>query len=193
MSLFMKQKTALLASVIILFLSSCRKNIIPPNSLPQITQTGQNTLGFLLDNKVWVNFGRRCTIAGCNDNKVIAHLYKQPNGDFDLEVMADYTILSEITDQSFFFYTTNVTTTGAFFLDSNLDRGMKFIASRYTQSYKEYKVKEINSCVLTISRFDTTNKIISGSFKGILHNPSNSNDSIKIESGRFDTQLNYYK
>jgi len=96
-------------------------------------------LGILIDSNVWVNYGRRCTIAGCNDNKVEAHLYRQPNGDFDLEVSAGYSVTSETIDQMFFLYTTNVTTTGTFFLDNTLGRGMKFIASNYTQSYKEFK------------------------------------------------------
>ncbi len=187
----MKQTHVLIIFLLALSLLACRKNKVPNLSLPAETQTGQNTLGFLLDNKVWANYGRRCTFAGCKDNKVHAYLYKQPNGDFDLGVSADYTILSMAIDQSFYFHTTNVTTAGTFFIDSNLNRVMKFIASQYNQSYKEYKVKNQSTCILTITRFDTTNKIISGRFNGILHNPSDLNDSVKIEDGRFDAQLDY--
>lgn len=186
----MKQKIFLITAIMVT-LFSCRKGGIPTLSLPAITESGQNTFGFKLDNKVWTNYGRRCTIAGCNDNKVSAYLYKQPNGDFDLGITADYTVTSETVDQSFAIYTTNVTTTGTFLLDSNLKRGMTFVASRYNQSYKEFNNKSINKCFLTITKFDTTNKIIAGTFKGVLYNPSNNNDSTKIEEGRFDAQLDY--
>ena len=187
----MKQIVILATLSIALLFDSCRKESVPNLALPAATQTGQNTLGFLLDSKVWNNYGRRCTIAGCNDNKVTAHLYKQPNGDFYLEISADYTVMSETIDQSFFIYTTNVTTTGNYFLDTSLNRGMTFIASRYNQTYKEYKNKQPNNCTLTITKFDTTNKIISGSFNGVIYNPANLNDSTKIQDGRFDAYLDY--
>ncbi len=187
----MKHITTLIIISVTLSFISCKKEKIPILSLPPITETGQNTLGFLLDSKVWTNYGRRCTFAGCNDNKVVAYLYKQPNGDFDLGISADYTVTSETIDQSFFFYTKNVTTTGTFYLDSNLNRGMTYIASRYNQWYKEYKNKIPNTCILTITKFDTTSKIISGKFSGTLYNPLNSKDSVKIVDGRFDSQLDY--
>jgi Domain of unknown function (DUF5025) len=187
----MKQKIFLLTSVL-LTLISCNKSGIPDLTLPAITETGQNTLGFIIDNKVWTNYGRRCTIAGCNDNKVSASLYKQ-NGGFDLEITAEYTISSETIDQLFEIYARDITTTGTFSLDSNLNRGMTFVASRYNQSYKEYNNKSINKCFLTITKIDTTSKIISGIFNGVLYNSSNLNDSTKIELGRFDAKLNYIK
>lgn len=187
----MTQAKRLFILLLVFAFLSCRREKVPNLSLPSITQSGQNTLGFLIDSNVWVNYGRRCTIAGCNDNKVEAHLYRQPNGDFDLEVSAGYSVTSETIDQMFFLYTTNVTTTGTFFLDNTLGRGMKFIASNYTQSYKEFKNRFPNNCVLTITKFDTTNRIIAGTFSGVLYNPANQTDSVRIQDGRFDAQLDY--
>jgi hypothetical protein len=187
----MRQTFTLTILLFTLSFLSCRREKVPDLSLPAITQTGQNTLGFLMDDKVWINYGRRCTFAGCNDNKVSAYLYKQPNGDFDLGVSAGYTVTSATIDQSFFFTTKNVTTPGVFFLDSNLNRKMTFIASNYTQFYKEYKSRFPNSCVLNITKFDTANRIIAGTFYGVLYNTTNSNDSVKVQDGRFDAQLDY--
>ncbi|ULQ57125.1 DUF5025 domain-containing protein [Flavihumibacter rivuli] len=170
---------------------SCRKEKAPDLTLPPATETGQNTLGFLLDGKVWTNYGKRCTIAGCKDNKVTAYLYKQPNGDFDFGVSADYTVTSDTTDQSFYISTTNITTTGTYQIDNNLGRGMAFIGSRYNQWYREYKNNLPNKCTLTITRFDTINNVVAGTFAGILYNPNNLNDSIRIQDGRFDAQLDY--
>jgi len=180
-----------LTGAILLILFSCKKEEIPNLNLPAVTETGQNTLGFNLNNNVWTNYGRRCTLAGCSDNKVSAYLYKQPNGNFDLGIMADYTLMSETIDQSFSIHALNLTTVGTFPLDSSLNRGMTFIASRYNQSYKAYENQLINKCFLTITKFDTTNNIIAGTFNGILYNPMNLTDSIKIDLGRFDAQLDY--
>jgi len=170
---------------------SCRREKIPDLSLPPATQSGQNTLGFLLNGKVWTNYGRRCTISGCKDNKVTAFLYKQPNGDFDFGVSAGYTVTSDTIDQLFYITTTNVTTTGVYQIDNNLGRGMAFIGSQYTQWYREHKNSLPNKCILTITRFDTINKVVAGTFAGILYNPVNLNDSIQIQDGRFDAQMDY--
>lgn len=182
------KKTLLFA---ILVTTACQKEGIPTLDLPPITMSGENTLGFLLDDQVWANHGRRCTITGCQYNQVEAHLYRQPNGDLDLEVTAAFTLTVDTIDQAFYFYTTNVTTTGTFPLDSTLQRGMTFVASRYTQWYKEYKSNDFHPATLTITRFDTTNLIIAGTFSGVLYNPADLRDSVSIREGRFDAQLDF--
>jgi hypothetical protein len=177
----------------LIIVAACQRESKPNLSLPAITTTGQNTLGFMLSNEVWTNYGRRCTIGGCNDNKVSAAMDKQPNGSFELSVTADYTILSKTIDQSFGIFTVNTTTPGTYQLDYKLGRGINFIASRYNQSYKEYDNKFSNTCSLTITKLDTINRIIAGTFSGVLYNPTNLGDSIKITDGRFDAQLIYRK
>lgn len=172
-------------------LLSCRRDKVPNFSLPPLTQTGQNTLGFLLNGKVWTNYGKRCTIAGCKENKVTAYLYKQPNGDFDFGIAGYHTLRSDTTDQSFYITTKNITTTGTFQLDSSLKRKMIFIGSRYNQWYREHKNILPDKCTVTFTRFDTINKIVSGTFTGVLYRPGNLNDSIRIQEGRFDAQLDY--
>ena len=174
-----------------ILLWACRKKDIPDLPLPAASQTGQNTLGFLLNEKVWANFGRRCTIAGCSDNAVSALLYKQPNGDFTLEISAGYTVMTEKIDQSFYIYTTNIITAGTYLLDSSLNRRMAFNASRYNQTYREYRNIQSARCSLTITKFDTVNKIVAGNFSGIIYNPVNLTDSTKILDGRFDAYLVY--
>jgi hypothetical protein len=187
----MMKAIKLFVLVFMVTLFSCTPDHVANLSLPPITQTGQNTLGFMLDNKVWTNFGRRCTIAGCSDNKVAAHLYRQPNGDLELEIIAGYTVTSEGIDQSFFIHGVNVTSTGTFLLDSTLGRELRFTGSNYNQTYKEYKNRLPHYSVLSISRFDTTNLVIAGTFHGVLHNPADPADSVSIMDGRFDAQLDY--
>lgn len=192
-SIPMTQTTRLITLLLSLAAISCRREQIPNLSLPSITQTGQNTLGFLIDNKVWTNYGRRCTFAGCKDNSVKAICYKEQNGAFILSISADYTILSKTIDQSFTFNTTNIATTGTFSMDSSAGHRVSFIANRYTQYYKEYINISPDKFYLSITKFDTTNKIVSGTFAGVLYNQNNTTDSLTLKDGRFDIQLEYIK
>lgn len=186
----MIQVNRLTILLLIFTVLSCRQEKLPL-SLPPVSQTGQNTLGFFVDNKVWTNYGRRCTIAGCNDNKVRAQFYKQPNGDFVLSIGAAYSVSSQTIDQLFDFTTTNITTTGTYALDSSLGHQVLYVASLYSQSYKDYTNSVPNKFVLMITKFDTTNKIVAGSFNGVLYNRINLADSVLIQDGRFDAQLDY--
>lgn len=186
----MKQSNFFLVVILTFAIYSCSKEEIPILTLPEITQTGQNTLGFNLDNKVWTNYGRRCTtLGGCKDNKVSAYLYKKSNGAFDLEISAGYN--ADTIDQAFYITTTSITSTGTFILDSNLNRTMTFFANQSSQFFQVYKNRQPNKCFLTITRFDTTSKIIAGFFNGTLYSIFNLNDSVKIENGRFDAKLDY--
>lgn len=187
----MIQANKLLMLLFPLILLSCKRENVPDLSLPTITQTGQNTLGFYYNNKVWTNYGRRCTFAGCNDNRVSAEFFKQSNGDFILSVAAAYTVSSQIIDQYFGFTTTNITKTGIYALDSSQGHHILYVANRYSQSYKDYKNRVPNKFVLTITRFDTTSKIIAGTFNGVLYNRTDLSDSVLIQEGRFDAQLDY--
>ena len=184
----MKQKNIFLALLLTTAVYSCRKEGIPNLALPAITQTGQSTLGFMLDNKIWANYGKRCTtLGGCKDNKVSAIQYAQSNGDFYLEISAGYN--ADTVDQAFYISTTNITNTGTFLIDSSLNQGMTFYANQSAQFFQNYRTRKPGKCFLTITRFDTTNKIISGVFNATLYNTSNLSDSVKIENGRFDAKL----
>jgi hypothetical protein len=169
---------------------SCRQEPVPHLSLPLITHTGQNTLGFLVENRIWTNYGRRCTIAGCNDNRVKGQFYKQPNGDFILSIGAAYTVTSQSIDQSFGFVTTNITAPGTYVLDSSLGHQVLYVANHYSQFYKN---RLPDNFFLTITKFDTTNQIIAGTFKGALYNRTNLADSVIIQDGRFDAQFEYIR
>ena len=184
----MRQKNILLALLLTIAFYSCKKEGIPNLTLPANTQTGQNTLGFMLDNKIWANYGKRCTtMGGCKENKVSATQYRQSNGDLYLEISAGYN--ADTIDQAFYISTTNITNIGTFLIDSSLNQGMTFYANQSAQFFQNYRTRKPGKCFLTITKFDTTNKIISGVFNATLYNTFNLNDSVKIEDGRFDAKL----
>lgn len=189
----MKQQSFLILFSLCLTLFSCRRDKVPEFSLPLISETGKNTLGFLLDNKVWVNYGRRCTIAGCKNNTVQADFFQQPNGDYILSVQAGYTISEPRLDQLFAFSTTNITTTGTYSLDSTSGHQVLFVENRSAGSYNDYNNRLPNNFSITITKFDTINNIVAGTFNGILYNRLDQTDSIFVKDGRFDTKLNYIR
>ena len=169
---------------------SCKKEVVPVLNLPEESQTGKNTLGFLLNDKVWANYGRRCTtLGGCHDNKVTASLYKQPNGDYDLSITGGFN--ADTIDQAFTIGMDNVTAAGTYALDSSAKRLMRFESYESDPYYKEYHNRASNTCFITITKLDTITKIISGTFTGVLYNSLSMSDSIKIEQGRFDSQLDF--
>lgn len=187
----MSRKNLLLILLMSCTLLACRKEEPVELNLPPATNTGKNTLGFLLHDQVWTNYGRRCTLAGCKDNTVTATLHRQVDGNLFLEVSANLTRRRDTLDQAFSFFLQNVSSTGTFIMDSSLQREMVFVANRYAHLYREYKNLHANACLLTIDKFDTVARIISGTFQAVLFNPANHQDNIVISDGRFDAHLQF--
>jgi hypothetical protein len=189
-----KPHALLLLPLFPLFLLSpgCRQENPLPLSLPPITETGQNTLGFLLNNSVWVNGGRRCTTSGCSDNKVRAVLFRQPGGDFEFELTADYTRAGDTIDQSFTIAALNLMAPGTYAFDAAAaGRVMEFQSNRNSQHNRYYINRVAGRSTVRFTRFDTTAKIVSGTFDAVLFNPFNPADSVVLRNGRFDAQLDY--
>jgi hypothetical protein len=181
-----KQLIKLLLFIQAITFFSCKKESIPILSLPAITQTGQNTLGFMLNNKVWANYGRRCVLfGGCTVNEVTAEREKR-NLDYQLGISAGYN--ADTLDQALYIVTSNIYSTGDYKLDSSSNHRIRFLAGG-NKSNKEYFNRLPNKCLLTITKFDTINKIISGTFNATLYESLDIKDSIKIESGRFDAKI----
>jgi hypothetical protein len=75
-------KKLLAIGIIIISLTSCRKDATEAAfALPQTTQTGQNTFGFLLNTSVWTNYGQVCFpfAGGCRDN--LSGIFYKNDGD----------------------------------------------------------------------------------------------------------------
>jgi hypothetical protein len=187
----------LLPIIALILLSGCTKDetgIV--FNLPPITQSGANSFGFKLNNEVWINYGQRCFLfsAPCQDN-LYASLYRN---DATLEIQADQTYKSNDTVRSSSFYVLLNTgsRTGSFTLPPD---SVKILYSAGKQLFeKDYATPAFNNRFnVTISKLDTLNNIVSGTFSGTLFrrtdptNPSitSPNDSIQIKEGRFDARL----
>jgi hypothetical protein len=159
-------------------LSSCHKDPYQDGTpeLPPITMEGKNTLGFLLDGKVWVP-------------------YQESSGIFTptLEFKMDGNVLrggarlkSKDIDQHFSI-TIQVENEEIIQIDSNYV-GVFFINNKNTGfSCNEYR-NSTNTSYIIISKLDWTNRIIAGTFEFPMM-VNGCKDTLTIKDGRFDLKF----
>jgi hypothetical protein len=183
-------KFPLTAAAILLSLSSCQKDDISPDELPPATSTGAETLGFLIDNSGWKPAGRTCGIYGCTDNKVEASSYVT-NGRRQLLLTAARTDGSR--NESFILqldslpgpgiYRSNAGGPGA----TGGESGTKLYFANSKQG-AQYQSRP-GTATITITKVDTVQSIVSGSFEGQLTSLSGTG-TVQVSSGRFDVLYN---
>lgn len=172
----------LLATSLILLSSSCRKNKIkePVDQLPPETQTGANTFGCLIDGKVFIPKGD--PLGG----PVKKAQYQYINGRQGFNVSARYSDgkigkVIGISGDSI------QITIGTFNLASV---GAGQFVGGYTYSDLntipgiQYGTTDINRGELRITKFDTINQLVSGTFWFDAKNSSG--QIVQIRDGRFD-------
>jgi hypothetical protein len=166
-------------------------------ALPPQTQTGQNVLGFMLNESVWTNHNRVCFpfAGGCRDN--VTAFYR--NGD--MEIQADRVIFKKgsrkSTETLSFSWSTGFSSLVNYSTFSNDSIGVLYRFSEVGQPEKNYTLSPQHpNFSIRLNRLDTINKIVSGEFFGTLYskaldttNAISLTDSIVIQSGRFDIKL----
>ncbi|MBH8570338.1 hypothetical protein KB206_15710 [Microvirga sp. STS02] len=187
-------KYSILAGVAMLALaglSSCQKaNVDPQTALPPSTTTGAETLGFSLDGNTWIPAGQRCGIYGCADNKVEASSYVA-NGHRQLLLTAVRTDGGR--NESFILQLEALTGPGVYRATAGGpgatggEAGTKlyFANSRQGLQYQS----QPGTATITITRLDTVQNIVAGTFEGQLSNLSGTG-SVQVGSGRFDVLYN---
>lgn len=192
----MKQLTGFL--LLALICTACYKDNLDEYEnleLPEITQSGQHTFGFQLNDEVWVNFGQKCTVVPSQCRENLTGIFYESDGD--LNISADRVL----RDNNQFVSSTT--------LIINLKTDFRGVGS-YSAALDDlhnvnylitadssYMLPENNpNFVVNITRLDLNAKILSGEFSGTLFlrndvsNQSTSpTDSIRIEDGRFDIRL----
>jgi hypothetical protein len=171
--------------LLIFFASCCKKERIdlPDNNnipgLPPATQSGANTLGFLLNGKPWTPEG----------NNSLTIDFDSGIDDGVMGIVAYRTVNS--TSQNFGF---------------GIRDSMNFVNSPYVLSLSQNGLFRIGvyssaTCflrstdngtyrngMLKITALDRTRRIVAGSFEATLFNPF-CGDTIKITNGRFDLKF----
>jgi hypothetical protein len=156
--------------------------------LPEKTAEGMNTLGFVTDDHIWMNYGVRCTDAGCKENLVSAVLYKQGEQPFELQVKGGFTVHRRGIDQTFTLVAHGITGVGVYRLDFANNDQVRYAAY---DSAGCHEFVNGTDAELIITTYDTSRHIIAGEFRARLINPMTPSREVNIREGRFDAELVY--
>ena len=171
--------------VTILVVFSCRKNA-PNTVLPHITNSGQHTLGFFVNNDIWIPYDR-----GSHEKHELPPATLDKNGHLKI---SSTRVDEENSARNWF----------CLEIESGCDGpGVYPISNRSCKSpYQTYYYGENKNRVADVYSIDTTHlnfieihhldsdeQIISGTFAFDAY--TESGDTIKVRSGRFD--LRYQK
>jgi hypothetical protein len=169
------------------------KSSVCQDYLPAITTTGANTFGCCINGNLLIPRDGTGTIGGSDYGAILFGGYPNSTDYYELDIR-DYKSertgslllhMHQIHDNGIGDYIIN---------ESNGYNSIDGLNHNYihcrvfnttTNSYQYYRSFE-NSGLLKITRYDFTNRIISGTFNCIVKNSSNPNDSIEIKDGRFD-------
>jgi len=162
--------------------AACKKHHDPqpdnPYGLPNATQSGKNTLGFLLNGKPWTPQGFNGTA-----NLSIDFDKGVNNGIFGIST---YRILSNDNRQYFGLSVSDslnfISTPKTYQLGNNSLFGVYFSNNSCTFDYFDNAI--IRNGILTLTKLDRTNRIVSGIFNATIS--KSGCETISITEGRFD-------
>ena len=165
--------------------------------LPNKTQSGEQTFGFLLDDKVWINYGQVCFpfAGGCRENLQVYYfpnknflinadkvLYK--NGSWNTKESIDIAVDELLTAKTY--RSVNKDKVTAFYTFEGQGQQPK--------QYLPHKTRPNFS--VSITQLDSVKRTMSGEFNGTLFRvidlstlALSTTDSIIVKDGRFDAKL----
>ena len=187
-------KTAFLLFAITL--SNCENND-PEEQLPPITQTGTNTFGAIVDNRIFTPADSFSTTPGNNTFKglrvLVGENFKDTMGDDKWTILTgNFKINPSIY---IYIYIPSLKNLSSNYIVNSSDgfEGSDLlhphIYCHINGSNNTYLSFE-NSGLLEFSRLDINNGVYSGTFTVKLKNKDDENDIIEITNGRFDINLN---
>ncbi len=177
------QKT-LIGCLLLALLLSCNKEV---SELPPATQTGANTFGANVNGVFWEP--KRFGIIPA-DNLLEA----RRNSPTSIIINAR-NFAAEPDESEFEIMVADVTGPGTYLLntDVTLPSGSSYgyYVKRRTTPYNEWLTSAAYTGSVTITRLDTINKIVSGTFQfnaiNIYHDPQ----PLSVTDGRFDIKMQY--
>ena len=194
----------LLFGLCILLIFSCRKSFdntseISKIVLPNYTETGANTFGFMQNNSIWTVFGKHYINVGVGSGYIantleVSTIYTGVNqlsvvGGGRMTIVKNDT--AQIDISAGFSFVPTIPFTKDYYLTTTYP-GSFGITDRVNNKY--YKVDPNRPFVLRINKFekiDSLVRICSGRFFGILYNEVDRSDSIIVSDGRLDTKIIY--
>ena len=174
-----------------LFFVSCKKDPTKNAKLPPITQEGKNTVGFTIDDEVWVPYAKCGFMRDpCGE---ISTTYGESGGSapnaFDLQIARQRgNKLSVLTISSSGIGT--ITSIGNKIDSISID----FQDENWTGNTGIYSGPFFGgNSKFVITKFDSQNQIISGEFIFDLIEQNGSGHIITLKDGRFDFKFNFCK
>ncbi len=184
----MKRYTMLCATIsffIIMLVSTCNKTrngldcIEPPSILPLKSSNGANTFGCKINENNWTPFGVRWGFSFL-EGPLKAKYFGHPTYYLLLNASRYIENKCDTIDQQFYIDLHNIK------LGENKIDFRENVFSQWINNYHyTYSLDTTVSHVVKISKLDTINFIISGTFEFTLVGKTE-NDTLKITSGRFD-------
>ena len=164
------------------FLAACSKKV---EELPPATQTGANTFGAKVNGEFWIpkSFGPL-------SNDILEARFFNNN---DLRIRAaNYS--SSPTETEFEIFIKEVKTPGVYQLNSTVNfatmtAGYGYFVKRKFTPENEWITSVSSTGSVTISRVDTINKIVSGTFQFNGGSLYNAGEILPVTEGRFDLKI----
>ncbi|HEY6956757.1 MAG TPA: DUF6252 family protein [Flavisolibacter sp.] len=178
----MKNIFVILASLTIL--SGCKKSI---DALPDATQAGANTFGLKLNGQFWVPQ----SFAGIN--APILHAELSGSNLDEIKITAQ-NFASEPTESQFTLFVKGITGPGTYPLNQTTDISSNsssygYYVKRKINPVNEWMTSSENTGTVTITKWDKTDGIVSGTFEFNAGSLDSSSNAITVTDGRFDVKL----
>ena len=177
--------------IIPLFFASCKKDPTKNAKLPPITQEGKNTVGFTLNNEVWVPY-YKCRFMG-NPCGEISARYGESGGAAPYSI--DFQFIRQRKDKLSALTISSSGSGAVTTIGNKIDSiSIDFQDENSTGNTGIYRgpIASGNNKFI-ITKIDFQNQIISGEFIFDLIEQNGSGKIITIKDGRFDFKLNACK
>ena len=168
----------------------------PTLVLPPVSAVGANTLGFEVDGRVWTTYGYACFGLlgnGCKDHVLRASSYRFPGGG--RRQLSISTRLS--TNQHHEFFDLELDSLGGLGVYAagrarTLPLGAPFNTYGPTltdvNKRTDYVGGPRNAVQVVLTRVDTVQRIVAGTFEGRLENLAAPSQYVTLRRGRFDVK-----
>lgn len=173
-------KKALSIISLLFILASCKKDV---DELPPATQTGAHTFGAKVNGEFWVpqGFGIVPTAS-----KLEAHF--APGDDFYINAR---NFGSSPTETEFEIFIKGVNAPGTYILDkprSGITNSYAYYVKRTMTPENEWVTNDQYTGTVNITKIDTVNKFVSGTFQFTAINLYNAPQPLSVTEGRFDVK-----
>ena len=164
----------------VLCFSECKKHKpeTPVEQLPPVTQSGKNTLGFLLNGQPWTPKGW----SGGTTNLSVYYDQTFRGGTFNITT---YRQISQDDKQTFGIAMDSLQKIGTYNSENISNLKFAFIDAIKNCQIDYFDASIFRKSKLIITKLDKTNQIISGTFDVVLYK-TGCGDTLKITEGRFD-------